>query len=60
MCGGYYLEFLFLQPPAIRLYYLMVRNNAAVKSGEQLILIEQTSQPEIYKLDFGDKKKAKV
>jgi len=37
----------------------MVRNNAAVKSGEQLILIEQTSHPEIYKLDFGDKKKAK-
>ena len=43
----------------IRLYDLMVRTNASVKSGVQLLLVEQGSTPEMYKLDFADKKKAK-
>lgn len=46
------------QPPVIRLCDLMVRTNAAVKSGVQLLLLESSS-PEMYKLDFTDKKKAK-
>lgn len=37
----------------------MVRTNVSVKSGVQLLLVEQSSTPEMYKLDFVDKKKAK-
>jgi len=37
----------------------MVRPNVSVKSGVQLLLVEQGSNPEMYKLDFVDKKKAK-
>lgn len=55
----YLLCILLLQPPVIRLYDLMVRTNASVKSGVQLLLVEQSSTPEMYKLDFADKKKAK-
>lgn len=49
-----------MQPPVIRLYDLMVRTNVSVKSGVQLLLVEQSSTPEMYKLDFTDKKMAKA
>ena len=43
----------------IRLYDLHVRLNASVKSGVQLLLLEQGEFPEMFRLEFPDKKKAK-
>lgn len=47
------------QPPAIRLYDLHVRLNMAVKTGVQLLLLEQGKSPEMFRLDFTTKKEAK-
>lgn len=47
------------QPPVIRLYDLHVRLNAAVKSGVQLLLLEQGEFPEMFRLEFQSKKEAK-
>ena len=48
-----------LQPPAIRLFDLHVRVNASVKSGIQLLLLEQGQFPEMFRLEFSTKRLAK-
>lgn len=48
-----------LQPPVIRLYDLHVRLNAAVKSGVQLLLLEQGEYPEMFKFEFSTRKETR-
>ena len=48
-----------IQPPVVRLYGLHVRMNASVKTGVQLLLLEQGDHPEMFRLEFTSKKVAK-
>jgi len=48
-----------LKPPVIRLYDLHVRLNAAVKSGVQLLLLEQGEYPEMFKFEFSTRKETR-
>ena len=72
-CRGDYLYFLLFvphththththtpQPPIIRLYDLHVRVNASVRSGVQLLLLEKGSFPEMFRLEFHNKKETKA
>ena len=43
----------------IRLFDLHVRVNASVKSGVQLLLLEQGEHPEMFRIEFLTKKMAK-
>ncbi|XP_003386744.3 PREDICTED: uncharacterized protein LOC100638516 [Amphimedon queenslandica] len=49
-----------MKPPVIRLYDLHVRVNASIRSGVQLLLLEQGLKPAMFYIEFSSKKEAKV